>query len=66
MIHTHEKAMDMQKRERRGRLICIRAFTISPCHPSGIVMPAKIATITVYIKRAVKHPFRSAKLRVMC
>ena len=66
ITHTKEKAMDTQKMERSGKLICIKVFTISPCHPNIIVMPAKMATIPVYIKRALKHPLRSAKLRVMC
>ena len=66
MTHAKEKAMDTQKSERSGRLICIRALTIPSCHPNNIVMPAKIATMPAYIKRALKHPFKSAKLRVMC
>ena len=66
ITHTKEKAMDTQKMERSGKLICIKVFTISPCHPNIIVMPAKMATMPVYIKRAPKHPFRSAKLKVMC
>ena len=66
MTQTKENAMDTQKIERSGRLICIKVLTMPFCKPSNMVTPANTATMHVYIRRALKHPLRSAKLKVMC